>query len=79
MSSVEWVARRVGDDILCGRRHVSGDYNCTGPIATIFEETGGVHFPPGIHQDPERPGWWVPTKGSARRMRIGHVLARVAQ
>ena len=61
----EWLARRVGDRMLCGRQ-VAGQYVCQGFVADVSQFGGKdvAGFPHGYVEDP--PGWFLPNARSRR-------------
>ncbi|CAN5705492.1 hypothetical protein BH23CHL7_BH23CHL7_20820 [soil metagenome] len=67
----EWVARRVGDRMLCGRRGAhTGRYICDGFVAGVSpvgdrDNQDMVFYPNGYVEGP--PGWFLPSARSSRK------------
>ncbi len=64
----EWLARRVGERLLCGRKHAyTGQYICQGFVADIMQFGGRdiAAYPHGYVEDP--PGWFLPNARSLRK------------
>jgi len=79
MSPTEWIARRVGDRILCGRQ-VDGRYVCQGELARVERLVAGnsvragheiITLPTGFVMDPPGSSHWRLTARSQRQQAAG--------